>query len=124
MTPQPLRRFRQRVLATTGSVGLFGAALLATFLPAPAAVGLLLGVAGSAFLFHLRAAEAARLLALTPSLAERRARYASLARSACRFALLAVACVRPEVSLPWAVGGLFAVPVALLVHRVGAGPAS
>jgi len=120
VNPDPFRRFRRRIAVNAGAGGIAAAAVLATVLSWPAALGLALGAAASAVTFHLRAAEAERLVALHPAAAERRARRTSLGRSACRVAVLALAYVRPEVSFLWTVGGLFAVPVAMAAQRFGA----
>jgi hypothetical protein len=120
MNSEPLRHFRRRIAVTALTGGFVGATVVAPFFGWSAALGLALGSATSALTFHQRSAAAERIVALGPESAERRVRGTSVARSLCRVAILAVAYARPEISFPWAAGGFFVVPVAILANRFGA----
>jgi len=114
---ETFRCYRHRIALRAVSGGLVASVIVATAFTWPAALGLALGAGVSTLTFHLRGVQAEQIVALPPAAAERRARTMSLGRSACRVAALVLAGARPELSLPWAVGGLFAVPLTLAASR-------
>ncbi len=115
MNPEPLRRLRAQVVARVALGGGALCALTWVLIGRPAALGLGLGLGVGALAFHLHGAEAQALGRLSPADAERRARWASLARTGLRAATLAVAHLRPELSFSGAAAGLLALPALLAV---------
>ncbi|MHB8763899.1 MAG: hypothetical protein ACYDA8_06125 [Deferrisomatales bacterium] len=109
-------RFRSRILHWTGLLGLAGTLALYAVGGRAHALGFGLGALTIALALHLHGAQVAAQARLPAPAAVSRARLGSLTRTGLRAAALALAFRLPQVSFGWAVAGLFAGPVALVLR--------